>query len=237
MMLADIVPTTSSHGSSPTQQAVTSTTSRKRTAHDVLHSDDLPPPTVTEECCAIQMSGSSRSTRRRVLVSQTNATTDPTSQCLDPHIHDRTDPASQCSNRHKRTVSSPLHLGGPNNVCPHCGALLWTEERVRGRGTQHMPIYNKCCRGGRIVLPPYRTPPEPLLGLLNSRDSKLSNHFFDGIRCYNSKFAMTSMGVHVINSINDGRGTYVFKISGQLCHRIGSLMPSGRARILSALHL
>ena len=43
-------------------------------------------------------------------------------------------------------------------------------------------------------------------------------------------FAMTSMGVHAINSINDGRGPYVFKISGQLCHRIGSLMPSGGKR-------
>jgi hypothetical protein len=128
------------------------------------------------------------------------------------------------------TVSSPLHLGGPNNVCPHCGALFWTEERVRGRGTQRMPIYNKCCRGGRIVLPPYRTLPEPLLGLLNLWDSKLSNHFFDGIRCYNSMFAMTSMGVHVINSINDGRGPYVFNISGQLCHLIGLLMPSGGKR-------
>nr|AAQ56555.1 hypothetical protein OSJNBa0070J19.12 [Oryza sativa Japonica Group] len=33
------------------------------------------------------------------------------------------------------------------------------------------------------------------------------------------------MGVNVIDSINDGRGPYVFKISGQLCHCIGSLIP------------
>jgi len=43
-------------------------------------------------------------------------------------------------------------------------------------------------------------------------------------------FAMTSMGVNVINSINDARGPYVFKISGQLCHRIGSLIPNDEAR-------
>ena len=36
---------------------------------------------------------------------------------------------------------------------------------------------------------------------------------------------MTSMGVNIIRSINDGGGPYVFKISGQLCHRIGSLIP------------
>jgi len=39
-------------------------------------------------------------------------------------------------------------------------------------------------------------------------------------------FAMTSMGAKVIDSINDGHGPYVFKISGQICHRVGSLIPS-----------
>lgn len=54
----------------------------------------------------------------------------------------------------------------------------------------------------------------------------MSSHFFENIRYYNSMFAFTSMGVHVIDSVNDGRGPYVFKISGQLCHRIGSLLSS-----------
>jgi hypothetical protein len=36
---------------------------------------------------------------------------------------------------------------------------------------------------------------------------------------------MTSMGAKVNESINDGGGPYVFKISGQPCHRIGSLLP------------
>lgn len=80
---------------------------------------DLPPPTVTEECYAIQMSGSSRSTRRRVLVAQTNATTDPTSQCLDPHTHDTTDPASQCSNRHKRETLLSEYFSFANLVMLH----------------------------------------------------------------------------------------------------------------------
>jgi hypothetical protein len=43
-------------------------------------------------------------------------------------------------------------------------------------------------------------------------------------------FAMTSMGANVIDSVNDGHGPYVFKISGQVCHRIGSLIPSHGAR-------
>jgi hypothetical protein len=43
-------------------------------------------------------------------------------------------------------------------------------------------------------------------------------------------FAMTSMGAKVIDSVNDGHGPYVFKITGQVCHRIGSLIPSHGAR-------
>ncbi|KAM0829585.1 hypothetical protein ACQ4PT_066789 [Festuca glaucescens] len=38
-------------------------------------------------------------------------------------------------------------------------------------------------------------------------------------------FAMTSIGAKVIDSVNDGRAPYVFKVSGTVCHRFGSLMP------------
>ncbi|GJY75151.1 DNA helicase [Tanacetum coccineum] len=37
---------------------------------------------------------------------------------------------------------------------------------------------------------------------------------------------MTSLGAHIDESINNGRGPYVFKISGQLYHWIGSLCPA-----------
>jgi hypothetical protein len=43
-------------------------------------------------------------------------------------------------------------------------------------------------------------------------------------------FAMPSIGAKVIDSINDGHGPYVFKISGQVCNRIGSLLPHQDAR-------
>jgi len=90
----------------------------------------------------------------------------------------------------------------------------------------HQPPYTpNVAKRGSLMLPPYRPPPEPLRGLLTGVERSLSAHFFDSIRYYNSMFAITSMGVRVIDSINDGRGPYVFKISGQLCHRIGSLLP------------
>lgn len=127
------------------------------------------------------------------------------------------------------TIFSPLYLGGPTCTCSHCGARFWLEKRVRGHRMAN-PAYNRCCRGGSIILPLY-TPPQPLLRLLTREDPSLSRHFFDNIRWYNAMFAMTSMGVMVINAINDGHGAYVFKISGQLCHRIGSLLPAQGRRL------
>jgi hypothetical protein len=43
-------------------------------------------------------------------------------------------------------------------------------------------------------------------------------------------FAMTSMAARVMDSINDGHGPYVFKISGQVCHRIDYLIPTPGAQ-------
>ena len=37
-----------------------------------------------------------------------------------------------------------------------------------------------------------------------------------------------SMGATIINEINKGDGPYVFKINGQIHHRIGSLIPSNK---------
>ncbi|GJZ29210.1 DNA helicase [Tanacetum coccineum] len=45
----------------------------------------------------------------------------------------------------------------------------------------------------------------------------------DGLRCM---FSMTSLGAHIDDSVNNGRGPYVFKISGQLYHWLGSLCPA-----------
>jgi len=45
------------------------------------------------------------------------------------------------------------------------------------------------------------------------------------IRQYNCLFAFTSMGANIDRSMNDGRGPLVFKINGQVHHRIGTLLP------------
>ncbi|GKF22964.1 hypothetical protein Tco_0075286, partial [Tanacetum coccineum] len=38
-------------------------------------------------------------------------------------------------------------------------------------------------------------------------------------------FAMMSFGAKIDDSVDRGRGPYVFKVSGQVYHRIGSLCP------------
>ena len=45
------------------------------------------------------------------------------------------------------------------------------------------------------------------------------------IRVYNSMFAFTSFGANIQSNINKSSGPYIFKISGQIHHLIGSLLP------------
>ncbi|VVA13357.1 Hypothetical predicted protein, partial [Prunus dulcis] len=54
---------------------------------------------------------------------------------------------------------------------------------------------------------------------------KKSVLFRENIRVYNSMFAFTSMGAKIDKSINNGSSPYVFKISGQVHHLMGSLLP------------
>nr|GEX76001.1 DNA helicase [Tanacetum cinerariifolium] len=118
-------------------------------------------------------------------------------------------------------VSTPpseyKHIGNCTHTCQHCGALFWYEERLKSsmpRGSR--PRYNNCCKVGRDALRTYQIYPEYMKLLLEVR------HFLENIRAYNQMFSMTSLGAQVDESINNGRVPYVFKISGQLYHWIGT---------------
>ena len=86
-------------------------------------------------------------------------------------------------------------------------------------------MYTNCCKNGKIRIPPYRNPPDFLSRLINNRDDPLSKHFLQKIRQYNSLFSFTSMGANIIKDIKKGEGPYIFRINGQIHHRIGSLLP------------
>lgn len=110
-----------------------------------------------------------------------------------------------------------------SSTCTHCGALHWLAERV-SNSSQRTPRYGTCCKHGEVVLDPYPDPPRELQRLFIGDDS-MSASFRDNIRQYNAALAFTSLGADIVETVNDGRGPYVFKVHGELYHRIGSLLP------------
>nr|KAJ0193496.1 hypothetical protein LSAT_V11C800439910 [Lactuca sativa] len=85
--------------------------------------------------------------------------------------------------------------------------------------------YSLCCGYGKVELPPLKEAPSSYKNLYHSVDSK-SKHFMKNIRRYNSMFSFTSMGGKVDSTINTGNAPYIFRISGQNYHSMGSLLPS-----------
>ena len=77
----------------------------------------------------------------------------------------------------------------------------------------------------REGLEPFKEPYEFLRELINFVGTSRSKKFIEKIRQYNCLFAFTSMGATIDRSINNGGGPNIFKISGQVCHRMGSLLP------------
>jgi len=49
--------------------------------------------------------------------------------------------------------------------------------------------------------------------------------FRHNIRNYNNAFSFSSLGVKIDQSVYGRQGIYIFRIQGQLCHYIGSLLP------------
>ena len=98
-----------------------------------------------------------------------------------------------------------------------CRAWMWKDEDVKLE--KRVPYL--CCKQGMISLPRQR--PTPFLEqLLSPRNRTLSQQFRDYIRSYNALFQFTSFGARIDHSINCGRGPYVFPVSSQMHHRIGS---------------
>lgn len=105
---------------------------------------------------------------------------------------------------------------------------MWYAEIVHKASKQNNPTFSLCCQEGKIKLPQAREPPEFLKQLLQYKGEKRSAKFKEKIRIYNSMFNFTSMGANVDNSINQTKGPYVFRISGQNYHKVGSLLPVDR---------
>ena len=97
--------------------------------------------------------------------------------------------------------------------CNYCHALKFKNETAA-----------MCCSAGKIRLPPFLEPPEPLRSLLLgvTSDSKL---FLKKTRKFNSCFQVTSFSANIVTDVHtDGRRfESTFKIQGQIYHQIDSL--------------
>ena len=67
-----------------------------------------------------------------------------------------------------------MNLGPPTQVCEHCGAQLWYEERtIKSR----KPKFSLCCSEGKVELLFLKNPPPFLKRLLNMSHDQRSNKF------------------------------------------------------------
>jgi hypothetical protein len=52
-----------------------------------------------------------------------------------------------------------------------------------------------------------------------------AKEFRENIRNYNNAFAFSSLGVKIDSSVYGMNGVFTFRIQGELCHQISSLLP------------
>ncbi|CAH1414277.1 unnamed protein product [Lactuca virosa] len=117
-----------------------------------------------------------------------------------------------------------LDHGDQNVLCQTCFAKLWKDESIKCRKKDN-ENYSLCCGYGKVELPELKNAPPSYEILFKSGDSK-SKYFMKNIRSYNSMFSFTSMGDKIDSSINRGNAPYIFRLSGQNYHSIGSLLPN-----------
>nr|GFA74748.1 DNA helicase [Tanacetum cinerariifolium] len=121
---------------------------------------------------------------------------------------------------HTGPLSEYKYVGKCEHSCEHCDARFWYEERVKDDQRRNRLAFHRCCMAGQVVIRSYQIYPEYIKLLFRDR------HFIENIKAYNQMFSMTSLGVRIDESVNVGRRPYVFKISGQLYHWLGSLCPA-----------
>ncbi|GJQ94857.1 hypothetical protein Tco_0005996 [Tanacetum coccineum] len=110
-------------------------------------------------------------------------------------------------------------------LCNCCFNYRKRTQRNEASEEEDLSSTTYVCGGVEILhehIETFCDPPEYIKDLLQNK------HFMENIMAYNQMFAMTSFGAKVDDSINRGRGPYVFKVFGQVYHWIGSLCPPAR---------
>ncbi|XP_022032333.1 uncharacterized protein LOC110933417 [Helianthus annuus] len=133
-------------------------------------------------------------------------------------------PQQLAEDPYKGVSNNYLDHGDQVVVCGVCNAKLWKFEAGKGRVYLGRTSYTLCCGYGKVHLPDFKETCEEYQNLFKSLDDK-SKHFLLNIRRFNSMFAFTSMGGKVDSKINRGNAPYVYRISGENYHSLGSLLP------------
>ena len=122
-----------------------------------------------------------------------------------------------------------------DQICIHCGAKFWINEKDQNSSQAH-PSFSVCCAGGKINLSPLLKPPSYLLYLYTSSNSDATT-FRKNIRGYNNLLACTSFGANISKEFQ-GQGISNFRINGQVYHSIGSLLPEdGNSPMFAQLYI
>eukprot|EP00112_Aurelia_sp_Birch-Aquarium-sp1_P000744 Seg10723.2 transcript_id=Seg10723.2/GoldUCD/mRNA.D3Y31 product="hypothetical protein" protein_id=Seg10723.2/GoldUCD/D3Y31 len=125
--------------------------------------------------------------------------------------------ARQFQQRQAPQQESPLQmelpqqhsLGPMSGRCPNCNARFFPQEKTtRGQ-------YTKCCRQGKVHLPPIAQPSENIKQLF-SGDSPDSPHFKTHVRQYNASLGMASWNAPIVQ--HPAGGPRVVTIHGQAYH-------------------
>ncbi|KAF8142055.1 hypothetical protein EV363DRAFT_1149524, partial [Boletus edulis] len=125
-----------------------------------------------------------------------------------------------------------------NILCSHCKAYHWSAERLTA-SPESRPKFGICCSHGLVRIPLMREPPEALKSLWEGPTPD-AIEFRTNIRRYNAALAFTSLGVEIDHEINTrgGQAPYVFRIHGELCHRVGQLIRTqGRRPVYAQLYI
>ncbi|KAF7827148.1 ATP-dependent DNA helicase PIF1 [Senna tora] len=66
-------------------------------------------------------------------------------------------------------------IGLPTFYCAACGALMWSEERLKKDVRSNNPMFSLCCMQGKVQLPLLKDPPQLLKNLLTNHSAYSSN--------------------------------------------------------------
>ncbi|EGG02877.1 uncharacterized protein MELLADRAFT_66017 [Melampsora larici-populina 98AG31] len=122
----------------------------------------------------------------------------------------------------------PHKLGPADIVCKFCGAFRWPQERTKAAQKADSRVFHNCCKKGDVTLPiaylEESLLPGPLMDLFTGSD-EIAREFQKNIATYNNMVSFASLGANIDNSVNGQKGTYCFRVNGQLSHNIPSLLP------------